>query len=270
MAARRRLDSELVRRGMATSRSEARSLVEQGRVLAGGSLATKAARMVDPGASLVVTGDRPRFVGRGGDKLQAALDTFSIDPAGLRVIDAGASTGGFTDCLLQAGATEVVALDVGHGQLDHRLRSDDRVLVVERTNLRSVEPGSFGRFDAAVADLSFISLTLVMETLLSLVDPGGWLVLLVKPQFEAGRREVARGGGVVSDPAVWRRTVAAVASSAEGLGAAIMGVMVSPLKGAEGNVEFLVHLVSPGGRPVPALDVAGTIEHAVAEAECRT
>ncbi|MGI9579532.1 MAG: TlyA family RNA methyltransferase [Microthrixaceae bacterium] len=278
MAGRRRLDAELVRRGLASSRSEARTLVDAGKVITAGTVATKAARMVDPGDSLVVTGEGPRFVGRGGEKLAAALDGFGMDPTGERVLDAGASTGGFTDCLLQAGAREVVALDVGHGQLHERLRSDDRVVVVEKTNIRGVEAGQFGKFDAAVADLSFISLTVVMEPLLGAVEPGAWLVLLVKPQFEAGRRAVAKGAGVVSDPEIWHDAVSSVASAAEQLGAAIMGVMVSPLRGAEGNVEFLMHLVSPSMSPthVPSgtelpgspqsVDRAALVDRAVSDA----
>lgn len=274
MAGRRRLDAELVRRGLAGSRGEARALVEAGKVLSAGSVASKPARMVDPGDSLVVTAERPRFVGRGGKKLSAALEAFDLDPSGFRVLDAGASTGGFTDCLLQSGATEVVALDVGHGQLHERLRGDDRVVVLERTNIRSVEPGQLGTIAAAVADLSFISLNLVLETLIAIVDPGGWMVLLVKPQFEAGRELVSKGGGIVSNPETWRSTISGVASTAERLGAAIMGVMVSPLRGAEGNVEFLMHVACPTGTgalgDVSAtrvdLDRAAMVDAAVADA----
>ncbi len=252
MATRRRLDAELVRRGLVDSRAAARTLVQEGRVLVGGSVATKPARMVDGAESVHITGDPPRFVGRGGEKLAGALDRFGVDPTGLRVLDAGASTGGFTDCLLQAGAAEVVALDVGRGQLHERLRSDERVVVLERTNLRHVERGQLGRIDAAVGDLSFISLTVVLPVLVEQVEPGGWMVLLVKPQFEAGRQAAARGGGVISDPEVWREALSGVVSTAEGLGAAMMDAMVSPLRGAEGNVEFCIHLVNSraaGGPP---------------------
>ncbi len=199
--------------------------------------------MVDPGEAVLVQGEPPRFVGRGGEKLAAGLQRFALDPSGLRVLDAGASTGGFTDALLQAGAVEVVALDVGHGQLHERIRNDERVVVVERTNLRHVAPGTFGAFDAAVADLSFISLTTVMDVLLSSVEADGWVLALVKPQFEAGRQEVSRGGGVIRDPDVWAAALRSVVRTAVELGAAMMGAMVSPLLGAEGNVEFLVHLV---------------------------
>jgi 23S rRNA (cytidine1920-2'-O)/16S rRNA (cytidine1409-2'-O)-methyltransferase len=222
--------------------------VEDGRVLVGGADATKASRLVDAGEPVVVQGPPPRFVGRGGEKLAGALEAFGLDPGGLRVLDAGASTGGFTDCLLQAGAAEVVALDVGHGQLHERLRADDRVVVLERTNLRHVEPDALGPFDAAVADLSFISLTTVMGVLVACVCPGGWLVVLVKPQFEAGRQEVSRARGVVTDPAAWARAIESVVRAAGEAGAAMMGAAVSPLKGGEGNVEFLVHLVAGSDR----------------------
>lgn len=247
MGARRRLDAELVRRGLAPSRAAARALVEDGRVLVGGADATKASRLVGAGDAVVVQGPPPRFVGRGGEKLAGALGAFGLDPRGLRVLDAGASTGGFTDCLLQGGAAEVVALDVGHGQLHERLRADDRVVVLERTNLRHVDPAALGPFDAAVADLSFISLTAVMDVLVACVRPGGWLVVLVKPQFEAGRQEASRARGVVTDPEVWARAIESVVGAARGAGAAMMGAVVSPLKGGEGNVEFLVHLVVGAG-----------------------
>ncbi|MFZ4519233.1 MAG: TlyA family RNA methyltransferase [Microthrixaceae bacterium] len=239
---RRRLDAELVRRGLVPSRARARELVEAGRVRVGGAPAVKVTRLVDAGEALVVEGDPPRFVGRGGEKLAAALGGFGLDPTGARVLDAGASTGGFTDCLLQAGAAEVVALDVGHGQLHERLRADARVEVRERTNLRHVDPAELGSFDAAVADLSFISLGTVMDVLVACVEARGWLVLLVKPQFEAGRAEVDRGRGVIRDPAVRAGALRAVGGAALAAGASIMGVMTSPLRGADGNVEFLLLL----------------------------
>jgi 23S rRNA (cytidine1920-2'-O)/16S rRNA (cytidine1409-2'-O)-methyltransferase len=218
-------------------------------VLVAGSPATKCSRLVDPAEAILVQGDPPRFVGRGGRKLEAALDRFGLDAHDLRVLDAGASTGGFTDCLLQRGAAHVVALDVGHGQLHERLRADARVEVVERTNLRLVAPGGLGTFDAAVADLSFISLTAVMATLVGSVRDGGWLVLLVKPQFEAGRAAVSRGRGVVSDPELWKAALERVVTSAEGCGADLLGVIPSPIRGAEGNQEFLVHLQRERGGP---------------------
>jgi 23S rRNA (cytidine1920-2'-O)/16S rRNA (cytidine1409-2'-O)-methyltransferase len=247
---RRRLDAELVRRGLATSRTQARAYIESGRVLVGGATSTKAARQVDGAEAVVLEGDPPRFVGRGGEKLAGALEQFDLDPSGARVLDAGASTGGFTDCVLQLGAREVVALDVGHGQLHERLRRDRRVVVLERTNLRHVDPAELGPFDAVVSDLSFISLTKVMEVLLGCCVPGGWLVLLVKPQFEAGRREVSKGRGVITDPVEWRGALERVVASAESFGGAVAGIGVSPLRGADGNVEFLLHL-ERGTRPGP-------------------
>jgi 23S rRNA (cytidine1920-2'-O)/16S rRNA (cytidine1409-2'-O)-methyltransferase len=232
-------------------------------VLVAGSPATKCSRLVDPAEAILVQGDPPRFVGRGGRKLEAALDRFGLDAHDLRVLDAGASTGGFTDCLLQRGAAHVVALDVGHGQLHERLRADVRVEVVERTNLRLVEPGVLGTFDAAVADLSFISLTAVMATLVGSVRTGGWLVLLVKPQFEAGRAAVSRGRGVVSDPELWRAALERVVTSAEACGADLRGVIPSPIRGAEGNQEFLVHLRRERGGPPRG---SGARDHLLSEA----
>jgi 23S rRNA (cytidine1920-2'-O)/16S rRNA (cytidine1409-2'-O)-methyltransferase len=191
---------------------------------------------------VLVAGDPPRFVGRGGEKLDAALVGFGIDVTGVRAIDVGASTGGFTDCLLQRGAARVVALDVGHGQLHERLRADGRVDVRERTNVRHVTADDLGGpADVVVADLSFISLRLVARQLLSLCRPGGDLVALVKPQFEAGRAEVSRGRGVVHDEDVRQRTVDEVGAALRDHGAAIIATMVSPLRGAQGNVEVFVH-----------------------------
>lgn len=221
-------------------------------MLVSGTVADKPARMVDAGEPVVLSGPPPRFVGRGGEKLAAALDHFGLDPSGLRALDAGASTGGFTDCMLQRGARHVTALDVGHGQLHERLRGDDRVEVVERTNLRHVDPDANDAYDAVVSDLSFISLRTVMDVLVRSTATGGWLVLLVKPQFEAGRQEVSRGRGVITDPAVWRRAIVGVVGAALDAGATTMGLMVSPLHGADGNTEFLLHLRS-GAPVVPAV-----------------
>lgn len=256
-AGRRRLDVELVRRGLVPTRELAQAAIAAGRVTVAGAPADKAARQVSADEAVVVAGDPPRFVSRGGDKLDAALDRFGIDVGGKRAVDAGASTGGFTDCLLQRGAASVVALDVGHGQLDQRLRLDGRVVVVERCNLRSLGAGPEGAARRAelvgdpvplvVADLSFISLRTVADALLALLVEGGDLVVLVKPQFEAGRSEVSRGRGVITDPAVWRRTVEEVIAAFAERGACIMGAMASPLRGTQGNVEFLVHLRA--GRP---------------------
>ncbi|MFQ5557653.1 MAG: TlyA family RNA methyltransferase [Acidimicrobiales bacterium] len=239
---RRRLDVELVRRGLAASRTAATRLVAEGRVTVSGAPATRPSRLVHPGEALEVAGDGQRYVSRGGLKLEAALSGFGIDVVATRVIDVGASTGGFTDCVLQRGAREVVAIDVGRNQLHERLRADPRVTSIEKTNVRGVDPEAVGGpADLVVADLSFISVRTVVDRLVALSVPGGHIVVLVKPQFEAGRAEADRAKGVIRDPAVWERTLLEVASALVGAGAAIMGVMVSPIRGASGNVEFLVH-----------------------------
>lgn len=215
-----------------------------------------------------MTGDPPRWVGRGALKLLGALDEFGLDPAGLRCLDAGASTGGFTDVLLDRGAACVVALDVGHGQLHERLRADQRVTVLERTNLRHVDPDDLGPFDAIVADLSFISLTVVMDVLVRLCQPSGWLVLLVKPQFEVGRREADRARGVIRDPQLWHDAVRTVLDVAGTQGAETVAVAVSPAPGAEGNLEFLAHLrPARGETPLSSATVRGVlVDAAVAQA----
>jgi 23S rRNA (cytidine1920-2'-O)/16S rRNA (cytidine1409-2'-O)-methyltransferase len=249
MATRRRLDVELVRRGLARSRAEAHELIDADRVLVGGAVAAKAARQVDPGEPIVVDGPPARFVGRGGEKLDHALETFDVDVTGRRALDAGASTGGFTDCLLQRGATEVVAVDVGHGQLHERLRADARVVNLERHNVRHLtEEAIGGPVDVVVADLSFISLALVIPALVAVCQPGAEMVLLVKPQFEAGRREVGRGKGVVTDPAVHARVRGEVADALCAAGCEVVGWTTSPITGADGNTEFLVHARAPGRR----------------------
>jgi 23S rRNA (cytidine1920-2'-O)/16S rRNA (cytidine1409-2'-O)-methyltransferase len=238
-----------VRRGLAASRSEATALIGARLVLVSGSVADRPTRLVAPSEPVVVSGPAARFVGRGGEKLDAALDHFALPVDGIEVLDAGASTGGFTDCLLQRGAARVVAVDVGHGQLHARLRADHRVESHERTNIRHVSILDLGGrpFALVVADLSFISLRTVAPALTGLAAPGGDLVVLVKPQFEAGRREVSRGRGVIRDPGIWREALGGVASAMQSQGAAMMGAMVSPITGADGNVEFVAHLRTSGG-----------------------
>ena len=261
---RRRLDTEMVRRGLAGSRSEAQRLIEEQRVTVGGSPAAKPSRLVDPGEPVVVKGDPPRYVSRGGHKLEAALSGFGISVAGCRAIDVGASTGGFTDCLLQHGAARVAAIDVGRNQLHERLRADPRVASFERTDVRGVAVDAIGEpAPLVVADVSFISLRLVVADLCRLATAD--IVVLVKPQFEAGRAEADRGRGVIRDPEVWRRALLGVCRAVVGAGAAIMGVMVSPLTGAEGNVEFLVHAdVRAGARGLAEHEAA--VDRALADA----
>jgi 23S rRNA (cytidine1920-2'-O)/16S rRNA (cytidine1409-2'-O)-methyltransferase len=246
VARRLRLDTELVRRRLVASRADAVRAVEDGRVLVNGAPADKPARLVLPGDAVSLQGPPPRFVSRGGDKLDAALDEFAIDVNGRHVLDAGASTGGFTDALLQRGAADVVALDVGHGQLHPKLRADPRVHVLERFHIRDATPADIGgAADLVVADLSFISLTRVIDALVRCSVPGGSLVLLVKPQFEAGRVEVSRGHGVITDPDVHARVRAEVHAALEAAGCTVLGWMTSPLRGGHGNVEFLVHARTP-------------------------
>lgn len=247
MSRRRRLDADLVRRQLVASRTEAQEMIDLGRVLVNGAVADKSSRLVDPGDAVLIEGPPPRYVSRGGEKLAAALVDFDLDVSGRRVLDAGASTGGFTDCLLQSGASHVVALDVGHGQLHPRIRLDDRVTVIERYNVRDVTSEAIGgHVDMVVADLSFISLTLVARALLGVCREGAAVVVLVKPQFEAGRRDVARGRGVILDPDVQQRAVDDVTEAFRAAGAEIRGVIDSPIRGAEGNKEFLVCAVAHG------------------------
>ena len=246
MSGRRRLDAELVRRGLAGSRGEAAQLIDDRRVRVNGAVADKAARQVASGDQLLIAGPPPRFVGRGGQKLDHALDAFAIDVTGMRALDAGASTGGFTDCLLQRGAAGVVAVDVGHGQLHERLRDDPRVVNIERTNIRDIDPAMLGgTVDIAVGDLSFISLRLVIPSLVSVCQPGASMVLLVKPQFEAGRVEVSRGRGVISDPEIWQRVQREIEQAVVGAGCDVAGWTESPITGADGNREFLLHTITP-------------------------
>ena len=249
MAARRRLDAELVRRGLTPARGQAHALIAAGRVLVNGAVADKAGRLVAPGDNIVVIGPPARFVGRGGEKLDRALEYFGIDVSGWRVLDCGASTGGFTDCLLSRDAAEVIALDVGHGQLHPRLRDDPRVVVLERTNIRHTTVETIGGLvDAAVADVSFISLRTVIPPLTALCKPGGAMVVLVKPQFEAGKAEVGRGRGIVTDPAIHDRVRTEIDAALRHAGCDVRGWTDSPILGGEGNKEFLVYARTSGAR----------------------
>lgn len=259
---RRRLDQELVRRGMVASREEARTAVLAGLVTVSGRPADKPARLVEEAESLDLAGAPKRFVSRGGDKLDAALERFAVDVAGRECLDAGASTGGFTDVLLSRGASAVCALDVGYGQLAWSLRTDPRVVVLERTNARNLGPGSLPFAPSVVvADLSFIPLSAVVPALVSVAAEGADLVLLVKPQFELDPSSVGKGG-VVRDPEGWRRACRSVADACRSAGAAPRGLMPSPLTGPAGNVEFLLHARVAGDEK--ELPLEAVIEEATA------
>jgi 23S rRNA (cytidine1920-2'-O)/16S rRNA (cytidine1409-2'-O)-methyltransferase len=244
---RLRLDAELVRRGLARSREHASELIADGRVTVAGSRAVKPATAVTTDAALVVTDDpdKPDYVSRGGHKLAGALEAFlplGLQVAGRRCLDAGASTGGFTDVLLRADAREVVAVDVGYGQLAWSLRSDDRVQVHDRTNVRDLTVDLIGGpVDLVVGDLSFISLRLVLDALVAVAADGADLVLMVKPQFEVGKDQVGKGG-VVRDPALREAAVRTVAAEAAGRGWGAQAVTTSPLPGPSGNIEYFLWL----------------------------
>ena len=240
-----RLDTLLLERGLVDSRTRGLALIMAGQVRVDGHPATKAGTLVRVDAELtLITPDHP-YVGRGGLKLADALDRFQIDPTGAVALDVGASTGGFTDVLLRRGATTVVALDVGHGQLDWRLRRDTRVVVLERTHIATVPPEAWPtahrHFDIVTVDVSFISIRHFVDRLPRLLKPDGDLVVLVKPQFEVGRADVGRGG-IVTDPGLHERTVEDVATAAAGVGLTRVGMVPSPITGAEGNREFFLHL----------------------------
>jgi 23S rRNA (cytidine1920-2'-O)/16S rRNA (cytidine1409-2'-O)-methyltransferase len=233
----------LVERGLAASRSQAQALVLAGLVRGHAKPGEQVAEDVE-----LLVDTPPRFVSRGGQKLQNALDAFALDVSGRDCADIGASTGGFTDCLLQAGAARVVAVDVGYGQLHPRLRSDPRVTVLERVNARSLTELPFPP-ELVVCDVSFISATKALPPVLALAAPGWEALVLVKPQFEAGRSEVAKG--VVRDPEVQRRVLRGVIEAARAWGAVTIGVVDSDLPGPKGNREFFVHLVHRPGEPNP-------------------
>jgi 23S rRNA (cytidine1920-2'-O)/16S rRNA (cytidine1409-2'-O)-methyltransferase len=260
--ARRRLDLLLVERGLAPTREKARALIMAGSVRAAGLPVVKAGALLPADARLEVAGPPHPYVSRGGVKLARALEAFAIPVAGRVCLDLGASTGGFTDCLLQAGAATVIAVDVGAGLLDARLRADPRVRLLERTNVRYLRPGDLPAVpDLAAVDLAFISLALVLPVLRPLLAPPREVVALVKPQFEVGRGQVGKGG-VVRDPAKHRAAVRKVAAAAAGAGFTVRGLAASPLLGPKGNWEFLLHLAE-GGEP---LDLEAALDAVIPEA----
>ena len=262
-ARKTRLDRLLVERGLASSREQARRLIMAGEVQVSGRVVDKPGRLVPEDAPVEVR-RQPRYVSRGGLKLEAALDRFGLDVSGKVAVDVGASTGGFTDCLLQRGAAKVYAVDVGYGQLAWKLRQDPRVIPLERTNIRYLEALPGGELaDLAVIDASFIGLRLVLPATLRLLKPDGQVIALVKPQFEAGRQDVGRGG-VVRDPQVHRRVLEEVAALAQELGLTVAGLTVSPAPGPAGNVEFLIWLTRDPGQAIP---LEPAIRQAVEEAQ---
>jgi len=235
-----RLDQLLVERGLADSRARAAALVLAGKVVVGENRVDKPGTKVPAASEVRLKGPDHPYVSRGGLKLAHALDAFGIDPRGLVALDAGASTGGFSDCLLQRGAAKVFALDVGRAQLHQKLRDDARVVVMERFNVRGLTLEDLGEpVDLAVFDLSFISLTLAIGPVVACCKPGAALVMLVKPQFEVGRGQVGKGG-IVRDEALRAQAVDKIAAACEARGLAILGRTRSPITGADGNVEFLL------------------------------
>lgn len=246
-----RLDTTLVSRGLVETREKARGMILAGKVTVDGRVETKAGTMIAADADIVVAAPEHPWVGRGGIKLAHALETFGIDPSGRLGLDIGASTGGFTDVLLSRGARRVIALDVGRGQLHWKLRSDPRVTVIEGVNARTLRPEDVPDLGSGAGivtiDVSFISLALVLRVIPALLAPSADVIALVKPQFEAGRHDVG-AGGLVTDPAVHARVVADVTRAAATVGLERVGLVESPITGAEGNKEFLMHL-----RPAPGL-----------------
>jgi len=261
---KQRLDLLLVQRGLAETREQARRLIMAGEVTVDGQVHDKPGHAVPQTAELAVRAPLP-YVSRGGLKLAAALDDFAMDVGGLVAIDVGASTGGFTDCLLQRGAAKVYAIDVGYGQLAWKLQTDPRVVVLDRTNVRYLEALPGGELaDLAVIDASFISLALVMPPSLRLLHPQGEVVALIKPQFEAGKDDVGKGG-VVRDRRVHRRVLHESVEMAQGLGLIVGGLTISPAPGPAGNIEFLIWLQKPGAAAAaPAIDVDAAIDRVLA------
>jgi 23S rRNA (cytidine1920-2'-O)/16S rRNA (cytidine1409-2'-O)-methyltransferase len=262
-ANKERLDTLVVHLGLAATREQARRLIMAGAVTVDGQVQDKPGTPTRPDAAVAVRASLP-YVSRGGLKLAAALDSFAFDPAGLIAVDVGASTGGFTDCLLQRGAARVYAIDVGYGQLAWKLQTDPRVVVLDRTNVRHLAALPDGVLaDLAVIDASFISLALVLPATLRLLQPAGQVIALVKPQFEAGKDDVGKGG-VVRDAGTHRRVLGEIVALAQGLGLNLTGLTVSPAPGPAGNIEFLVRLQRP---PAAPLDAGQAIAAALAAAK---
>jgi len=261
---RERLDEALVRLQIADTVEKARALIMEGRVFQNGQRLDKPALPLKTDAGLVVKGDKIPYVSRGGLKLERAIRAFALDLSGLTCLDVGSSTGGFTDCMLQNGAQRVFSVDVGYGLLDWKLRNDPRVTVLERVNARNLSPELLGgcAADFASMDVSFISVRTVLPAVRTCVREGAHLAVLVKPQFEARREQVGKGG-IVRDPQVHREVLLGVIAAAPGMGFAPLGLAVSPIRGAEGNVEFLLHLRAGAAEPFNAEGAVETALQAV-------
>ena len=258
---RERLDEALVRLQIADTVEKARAIIMEGRVFQNGQRLDKPALPLKTDAGLVVKGDKIPYVSRGGLKLERAIRAFALDLSGLICLDVGSSTGGFTDCMLQIGAQRVFSVDVGYGLLDWKLRNDPRVTVLERVNARNLSPELLGgcAADFASMDVSFISVRTVLPAVRTCVREGAHLAVLVKPQFEARREQVGKGG-IVRDPQVHREVLLGVIAAVPGMGFAPLGLAVSPIRGAEGNVEFLLHLRAGAAEP---FDAEGAVETAL-------
>lgn len=258
---RERLDEALVRLQIADTVEKARAIIMEGRVFQNGQRLDKPALPIKTDAGLVVKGDKIPYVSRGGLKLERAIRAFALDLSGLICLDVGSSTGGFTDCMLQNGAQRVFSVDVGYGLLDWKLRNDPRVTVLERVNARNLSPELLGgcAADFASMDVSFISVRTVLPAVRTCVREGAHLAVLVKPQFEARREQVGKGG-IVRDPQVHREVLLGVIAAVPGMGFAPLGLAVSPIRGAEGNVEFLLHLRAGAAEP---FDAEGAVETAL-------
>lgn len=263
MKIKKRLDVLLVEKGLADTRTKAQAVIMSGLVYVDGQKADKPGISYEENAEIEVRSGGCPYVSRGGLKLEKALRDFGVDPTGYVCSDSGASTGGFTDCLLQQGASKVFAIDVGYGQLDWKIRSDPRVVVMERTNVRYVTPEDLGEpLDLSVIDVSFISLRIVLPVIKTFLKPTGQVLCLIKPQFEAGKEKVGKKG-VVRDPAIHKEVLDSFVVLTQQIGFTILGLTFSPVKGPEGNIEFLAHLTlddKPGIQPDPASVVADAHE----------
>ncbi len=257
-----RLDVLIVQRGLAPSREKARTMIMEGNVFVAGQREDKAGSTFDEKAEIEVRGNTLKYVSRGGLKLEKAITNFGIDLKDKICMDIGASTGGFTDCMLQNGARKVYAVDVGYGQFAWKLRQDPRVVCMEKTNIRYVTPEKIADIlDFASADVSFISLEKVLPAANELLSPEGEMVCLIKPQFEAGREKVGKKG-VVRDPKVHKEVVERILTFAQEIGFCVKNLEFSPIKGPEGNIEYLVHIKKGGKEPKEAIDVSQVVSKA--------